>query len=178
MMAGQRMRIAATISPCTYGCPRALAVSSPHAVSDLLTALAAVMRERGVQWYLFGAQAAIIWGSPRLSADVDVTALLEHAGLAGYIDTMREHWIRYRFRRSGFHRSHTSDSLRSSRQSDAARRRAFGAWSRRGVPSTGSFRRCGRDDDSGNQSRRSDRHKDPGRPTKRHRRHSRSDPRT
>jgi hypothetical protein len=49
------------------------------------------MRERGVEWYLFGAQAAIIWGSPRLSADVDVTALLERDGLSGYIDAMRQH---------------------------------------------------------------------------------------
>jgi len=33
------------------------------------------MRESGLRWYLFGAQAAIVWGSPRLSVDVDVTAL-------------------------------------------------------------------------------------------------------
>jgi hypothetical protein len=49
------------------------------------------MRDRGVEWYLFGAQAAIIWGSPRLSADVDVTVVLGREGLSGYIDTMREH---------------------------------------------------------------------------------------
>jgi predicted nucleotidyltransferase len=49
------------------------------------------MRDRGVEWYLFGAQAAIIWGSPRLSADVDVTVVLERDGLSGYIDAMREH---------------------------------------------------------------------------------------
>lgn len=49
------------------------------------------MRERGVQWYLFGAQAAIVWGSPRLSADVDVTASLDRAGLDGFIGTMRNH---------------------------------------------------------------------------------------
>jgi hypothetical protein len=49
------------------------------------------MRERSVRWYLFGAQAAIIWGSPRLSADVDVTASLDPAGLAGFIDAMHDH---------------------------------------------------------------------------------------
>jgi len=85
------MRIAATISPCTSEFPKAFGVSSSHAVSDLLAALAAVMHERGVRWYLFGAQAAIVWGSPRLSADVDVTASLDRAGLAGYIDAMRDH---------------------------------------------------------------------------------------
>lgn len=85
------MQIAAAIWPCTSGFPRPFAVSSPHAVADLLAALAAVMRERSVRWYLFGAQAAIIWGSPRLSADVDVTASLDPAGLAGFIDAMHDH---------------------------------------------------------------------------------------
>jgi predicted nucleotidyltransferase len=49
------------------------------------------MRERGVRWYLFGAQAAIVWGSPRLSADVDITANLERVALTDYIDTMQRH---------------------------------------------------------------------------------------
>lgn len=49
------------------------------------------MREAGVRWYLFGAQAAIVWGSPRLSADVDVTASLERTDLAGYVEAMRNH---------------------------------------------------------------------------------------
>jgi hypothetical protein len=39
------------------------------------------MKERGLRWYLFGAQAAIIGGSPRLSADVDVTAQIDLAAL-------------------------------------------------------------------------------------------------
>ena len=29
------------------------------------------MAEQDLRWYVFGAQAAIIWGSPRVSADVD-----------------------------------------------------------------------------------------------------------
>jgi hypothetical protein len=49
------------------------------------------MGERGLRWYLFGAQAAIIWGSPRLSADVDVTAAIEPETLAEYIDAMSSH---------------------------------------------------------------------------------------
>jgi hypothetical protein len=40
------------------------------------------MQERDVRWYLFGAQAAIVWGSARLSADVDVTAALDQVALA------------------------------------------------------------------------------------------------
>lgn len=49
------------------------------------------MGECKLPWYLFGAQAAIIWGSPRLSADVDVTAVIEPGMLAEYINTMTSH---------------------------------------------------------------------------------------
>lgn len=41
--------------------------------ADVLHDVAGAMRELGVRWYVFGAQAAIVWGSPRLSSDVDVT---------------------------------------------------------------------------------------------------------
>jgi Nucleotidyl transferase of unknown function (DUF2204) len=66
-------------------------VSSRRVVADLLEALAAAMEERGVRWYLFGAQAAIVWGSPRLSADVDVTARIDAGALDAYIEAMRAH---------------------------------------------------------------------------------------
>jgi hypothetical protein len=49
------------------------------------------MAERDLRWYLFGAQAAIVWGSPRLSADVDVTATIEPAELDSFIEAMRRH---------------------------------------------------------------------------------------
>lgn len=41
--------------------------------AELLAALAAALRKLGVGWYLFGAQAAILYGAERLTADVDVT---------------------------------------------------------------------------------------------------------
>lgn len=47
--------------------------SSPQPVADLLADLARGLRALGVRWFLFGAQAAILHGSARLSADVDVT---------------------------------------------------------------------------------------------------------
>jgi len=50
--------------------------SSPQPVADLLTDLARGLRALGVRWFLFGAQAAILHGSARLSADVDVTVEL------------------------------------------------------------------------------------------------------
>lgn len=46
-------------------------VRSP--VADLLGDLAAALERLGFPWYLFGAQAAIVYGVARLTADVDVT---------------------------------------------------------------------------------------------------------
>jgi hypothetical protein len=43
---------------------------------DLLADLATALDEAGVQWFLFGAQAAILHGAARLTADVDVTVRL------------------------------------------------------------------------------------------------------
>jgi hypothetical protein len=47
------------------------------AVADLLAALAAAFSELRAPWYLFGAQAAMVWGRPRLTADIDVTVRLD-----------------------------------------------------------------------------------------------------
>lgn len=91
MIAGRRKRIDGPISQFTSESQRVYVVPSHQAVADLLDALAAVMGERGVRWYLFGAQAAIVWGSPRLSADVDVTVEIDPAALNDYIATMGEH---------------------------------------------------------------------------------------
>jgi hypothetical protein len=46
------------------------------AALELLAALAPVLARWG-RWYVFGAQAVIAYGAPRLSADVDVTLALE-----------------------------------------------------------------------------------------------------
>ena len=48
-------------------------MSSPFA--ELLAAVAAALDGLGVGWYLFGAQAALVHGAARLTADVDVTVL-------------------------------------------------------------------------------------------------------
>lgn len=45
------------------------------AALDLLTAVAPVLARWG-RWYVFGAQAVIAYGVPRLSADVDITLQL------------------------------------------------------------------------------------------------------
>ena len=51
---------------------------SPRSVpADLLVSLAAVLSKLQARWYVFGAQAVILWGRPRLTADIDVTVRLD-----------------------------------------------------------------------------------------------------
>jgi hypothetical protein len=64
-------------------------LSSPTALTDLLSALARVLPEWTDRWYLFGAQAVSVWGLPRLSADVDVTARLKSEDPAGFVAAMQ-----------------------------------------------------------------------------------------
>ncbi len=51
--------------------------SRPAAAVALLADLAAVMRRRRLRWYVFGAQAAVAYGRPRMTGDVDVTVDLK-----------------------------------------------------------------------------------------------------
>jgi hypothetical protein len=45
----------------------------PSPVADFLDALSRALADLKVNWYLFGAQAALLYGASRLTADVDVT---------------------------------------------------------------------------------------------------------
>ena len=49
---------------------------SPPGSTELLVDLARALARLGVAWYVFGAQAALVWGRPRLTTDVDVTVRL------------------------------------------------------------------------------------------------------
>ncbi len=49
---------------------------SPPGATELLVDLARALARLGVSWYVFGAQAALVWGRPRLTTDVDVTVRL------------------------------------------------------------------------------------------------------
>jgi hypothetical protein len=42
-------------------------------IGELLAAVRAALAPLGIRWYLFGAQAAILYGAARLTADVDIT---------------------------------------------------------------------------------------------------------
>lgn len=46
---------------------------SPAGPAELFADLAAALADLDVRWYVFGAQAALVWGRPRLTTDVDVT---------------------------------------------------------------------------------------------------------
>lgn len=46
---------------------------SPPGPAELLADLAGALAPFNLPWYVFGAQAALIWGRPRLTTDVDVT---------------------------------------------------------------------------------------------------------
>jgi hypothetical protein len=63
-------------------------VPAGTAAGRLLRALAPVLRRFGDRWYLFGAQAAIVRGRPRLTGDVDVTAFLEPEAPEAFVAVM------------------------------------------------------------------------------------------
>lgn len=48
-------------------------VVAEDTAAGVLAALGRTLNARKVRWYVFGAQAVIHWGRPRLSADVDIT---------------------------------------------------------------------------------------------------------
>jgi hypothetical protein len=50
--------------------------SPPSVPAELLAGLAAVLARLHAPWYVFGAQAVVVWGRPRLTADIDVTVRL------------------------------------------------------------------------------------------------------
>jgi predicted nucleotidyltransferase len=71
-------------------------VRSP--VADLLADLARAFDALGVAWYLFGAQAAIVYGVARMTADVDVTVQAP-AGMstADWLKVIEHHGFEARF---------------------------------------------------------------------------------
>jgi hypothetical protein len=68
----------------------------PSPVADLLADLGRAFDALGIPWYLFGAQAAIVYGVARLTADVDVTARIP-AGDASWLDVIDAHGFARRF---------------------------------------------------------------------------------
>ena len=64
--------------------------SAPPPIADLLARLERAFATLGVRWFLFGAQAAILYGVARLSADVDVTVDLGRRSSAELVGVLAE----------------------------------------------------------------------------------------
>lgn len=76
-------------------------VRSP--VADLLEDLGAALGTLDVRWYVFGAQAAILYGVARLTADVDVTVQVPAGqSVASWIPTLEQHRFQPRFADAAF----------------------------------------------------------------------------
>ncbi|HUE88325.1 MAG TPA: hypothetical protein VMO26_19795 [Vicinamibacterales bacterium] len=66
-------------------------------VADLLADLAGAFDTLGIRWYLFGAQAAIVYGVARLTADVDVTIGAPGLPTAEWLAVLETHGFERRF---------------------------------------------------------------------------------
>jgi len=65
-------------------------VSTEPAATELLRALVPALARFGGRWYLFGAQAVLVWGRPRLTGNVDVTIFLDPEDPHAFVSAMQE----------------------------------------------------------------------------------------
>jgi Nucleotidyl transferase of unknown function (DUF2204) len=68
----------------------------PSPLADLLRALSVSFAEIGARWYVFGAQAAIVHGSARLTGDVDVTVELAGRSTGDIVEALARHRFTFR----------------------------------------------------------------------------------
>ncbi|MCC6806654.1 MAG: nucleotidyltransferase [Deltaproteobacteria bacterium] len=66
-------------------------MSADPAPVELLKGAAKALSELGVGWYVFGAQAAIVYGVPRMTGDVDITVALASTPVSALVATMQRH---------------------------------------------------------------------------------------
>ncbi len=71
------------------------------ALADLKAALTAL----GVDWYVFGAQAALVYGAARVTADIDVTLRLGRVTPARLATSLQRHGFRLRIADPAFVRT-------------------------------------------------------------------------
>lgn len=65
-------------------------MSDSTAAGKFLSALAGVLEEWGDRWYVFGAQAVMMWGRPRTTGDYDVTAQLMPEDPLRFVEAMEQ----------------------------------------------------------------------------------------
>lgn len=70
---------------------------SPVGPADLLVDLARGLSDLGVQWYVFGAQAVLLWGRPRMTTDVDATVRLGSLDNSALVDALTQRGFTARF---------------------------------------------------------------------------------
>lgn len=58
---------------------------------DLLADLASALEQLGLRWYLFGAQAVVLYGRPRLTEDVDITVELGDLDRDAFVRCLEDH---------------------------------------------------------------------------------------
>jgi hypothetical protein len=75
-------------------------VRSP--VADLLADLSRGFAATGIRWYVFGAQAAIVYGVARLTADVDVTVSATDVPTERWVTALEGHGFERRFEDANF----------------------------------------------------------------------------
>src|SRR6185312_13957274 len=93
---GRRQRSGRRTWPRTSGSSRSSGVSgSPPA--DLLASLATAFATRGWRWYVFGAQAVVAHGRPRLTADVDASVDIAGAAPGELVEALERHGFTLRF---------------------------------------------------------------------------------
>ena len=71
-------------------------MSCKTAPARVLAAAAGAIEKWCDGWYLFGAQAVVVWGRPRLTADVDVTIRLRPEDTASFWHDMEDAGFRLR----------------------------------------------------------------------------------
>lgn len=70
-------------------------------LAEALAALGSALKSLRVRWYLFGAQAALLYGASRLTADVDVTVQLGDQETANLVQALERAGFRLRVRDVG-----------------------------------------------------------------------------
>lgn len=71
-------------------------------VAEVLAGLVSAFASAGARWYLFGAQAALVHGASRLTADVDATVAWDPAQAGPLVAALEKHGFQPRPVASGF----------------------------------------------------------------------------
>lgn len=60
-------------------------------IAEVLEAFGRAMRERGARWYVYGGQAVLAYGRPRMTADVDITVDIGGASAGELLTTLEKY---------------------------------------------------------------------------------------